>query len=116
MGDILIIAPTHSYYRDPAQKEINDQIKDQTDAVNLEQKIAQVVPKTVRKSPDETEQKVYHDMRMIRKGNKDSDQAARFDFFSKEYSKNENGVAFPDTGAKKNLCYTRIQQDCKSQS
>lgn len=111
----IIIAPTHGYTRDPAQKEINDHIKNQTDAVNLEQKIpGNIVPKTTYSSiPRETENKQYHDLRPIHLGAANADLAARRDFAEKENTKFINGVAFPEVGQRANECYTRLKSgDC----
>ena len=111
--DILIIAPTKDLYRDPAQKEINDTIKDQTDAVNLEERINKIVPEEKR-SPNQTELKRYHDMRATHIGVAKADLKARKFEEHRYNTRNRNGVSFPDTGQESNECYIRISQDCKS--
>jgi len=97
MSDILIIAPTGGIERDPAQKEINDVIKDQTDAVNLEKKYDPQLPKGTSKAPEDMELKRYHDMRPIREAVPRQDENMRKLFFAKEELKDINGVAFPQT-------------------
>lgn len=95
MSDILIIAPTKDYYKDPAQKEVNDTIKDQTDAINLKEKTIAIVPETARKAPDNTELKRYHDMRPIHNGVEKTEFETRKFYEAKEKVKRINGVAFP---------------------
>jgi hypothetical protein len=45
MSDILIIAPTHTYKRGANRKEINDTIKDYSDARRTSQKLNTIIPK-----------------------------------------------------------------------
>ena len=108
MSDILIIAPTGSYVRDPAQKQINDVIKDQTDAINIEKKYDPQLPKGTSHAPQDMELKRYHDMRPIRESVPRQDQKARFLWFAKDEAKDENRVSFPETNdPEKNNKYIR---------
>ena len=108
MSNILIIAPTKDYYRDPAQKEINDVIKDQTDAINLKEKTIEIVPETARKAPDNTELKRYHDMRAIHIGNEKADRDARQFEENRERNKRKNGVFYSVTDDSANNRYISI--------
>jgi len=107
MSDILIIAPTRGVERDPAQKEINDVIKDQTDAVNLEKKYDPQLPKGTSKAPEDMELKRYHDMRPIRDSVPRQDERMRKLFFAKKKLEYVNGVSYPDNGTEANLRHWR---------
>ena len=93
----LIIAPTATFRRDPTQIQINDDIKDQTDAVNLENKTARIVPKSALKGPANTEFKSYHDMRAIHAGVAHADKKYRDLYNYLDLTAKVNGVSFPDT-------------------
>ena len=98
--DILVIAPTGNFNRNsrsPEQREINDTIKDQTDAVNLEKKFSQVVPKSAQKSPTEQEMKRYHDMRAVHSGVPKQDDRAREWWFNRHYNQYKNDTSYPET-------------------
>ena len=93
----LIIAPTATFRRDPAQIQINDDIKDHTDAIDLENKISRIVPKPNLKGPANTEFKSYHDMRAIHEGVAHADKKYRDLYNYLDMTANVNGVSFPDT-------------------
>lgn len=106
MSDILIIAPTASFTRDPSQKQINDVIKDQTDAINLEQKLDPEIPEGTNHGPKDIEVKSYHDMRPVRYAVPKQDKKARDLWFAKYYSEGKNIVSYPDM-QEDNLKYIR---------
>lgn len=107
MSDLLVIAPTHSYYRDPEHKPVNDTIKNQEDAVNVEEKQDNLIPEGTSHAPKEFEHKRYHDMRPIHIGEQRAEDAARRDFAEKENTKWINGVSYPETGQSSNERYMR---------
>ena len=93
--DTLIIAPTATWKRDPAQILINDTIKDHTDAVDLIQKINKITVKPKR-SPDDVRFKHYQDMAAIHIASKNADDYARNRFVYLEKTKKKNMTYFPD--------------------
>jgi len=62
----LVIAPTATYKRGPLRKEINDTIKDFSDAAIIEQKVDSIMPANSDKTKSVVEQRVYQDMKPIR--------------------------------------------------
>ena len=96
--DILIIAPTSGYVRDPAQKQINDSIKDQTDAVNVKQKIDKLIPDPTDKSPRDATTTTYHDMRSIHLGGERADKKARAQYFREEADRDKLKTDYPTSG------------------
>lgn len=114
----VIIAPTHGYYRDQAQKELNDTIKDQTDAINLHERIGNIIPNSIyNKIPRNMTNKRYHDLRAIHLGNARADQNARNHFAEEEKLKRTNGVAYPDMGPDLNTCHIKLESgDCMQQN
>ena len=99
--DKLIIAPTSSKGNDPSQDEINDSIKDQTNAVNLEQKLSPILTNG-KKAPSGVEFKSYHDMRAVPQQAIKQDDRRRRKFFLDEQLRFKNGVAFPNMQANNN--------------
>ena len=96
--DILVIAPTAGWTRDRAQIQINDSIKDQTDAVNIRQKIDKLIPDPTDKSPRDAAQMVYHDMRNIHLGGERADKKARAKYFREEADRDKLKTDYPTTG------------------
>jgi len=96
----VIIAPTHGYKR--KIDEVNDDIKNQEDAVNLEEKIPSRQPEAGKVAPSNTQTKRYHDMRPIHDANEKIDSKVRKRFENYERTKNKNGVFFPQIAEKNN--------------
>ena len=105
---MLIIAPTKDYYRDPAEKEINDYIYNHEDAIDLQEKTISIVPESARKAPGNTKLKRYHDMRSIHHGSEKTDRETRQFYEDKERTKRINGVAFPVTDSTSNERYISL--------
>jgi hypothetical protein len=107
MSDILIIAPTASYQRTQDQVPINDTIKDQTDAVNVNQKLNAITPVADRKAPAEVKFKFYNDMRVIHEGSQNADEYARNQFEYKEKTKRRNMCYYPVVDESENSRYIK---------
>jgi len=93
--DVLVIAPTATFRR--KRNEVNDVIKDSPNAVNVEQKIGQVLPYHDRNARG-TESKVYADMRMITKLHQDL-RKKYVDYFVRDQIFEKNPmfrVSFPE--------------------
>jgi len=91
----LVIAPTATFRR--KKQEVNDTIKDSPNAINVEQKIGQVLPYHNRNARG-TETKVYADMRQIMKLHEYNRQKY-LDYFNRDLTLEKNPmfrVSFPD--------------------
>jgi len=107
MSDILIIAPTHNYRRQPDQVLTNSTIVDMTDASIVKEKMVARIPIANRKAPANTTFKQYQDMRMIHAGILNSENDARRRYIEREKTKTKNMTYFPDTGSETNTKYIR---------
>ena len=103
----VVIAPTHGYYRDPAQVQINDTIKNSDDAIIIKENLRKEIPKWVYDKAGNPVPKRYHDMKAIHILNKKNDDRIREDFESDLKYSHINGVAFPDVGDSANLKHWR---------
>ena len=96
--DVLVIAPTAGWTRDRAQIQINDTIKDRTDAVNVKQKIDKLIPDPSDKSPRDATVNVHHDMRSIHLGAGRADVKARQQIFREDADRDKLETSYPTTG------------------